>query len=451
MGRLIREEEIQQLIDQTHVQFALWPVNDPAIPSAAKQASAALTTTTPTIRDGGNGSLYVYANMADIFGNPCLVLRAEIPKAISAHGDAAGRVALYSNIVGGAAIMLFLGFILRQTVSRPLLKLSRHMASVGQSDDLKSQLNLTRRDEIGQVASSFDKMVKALYESRAKVLNTARQAGMAEIAIGVLHNVGNVLNSVNTSATVLREKLINTKSANLGKAAALIQDHRQDIGEYLANDPRGKQLPDFLSHLAAAMADEQASTCQELDHLCRSVEHIKEIVTAQQAFAKPERFLEETSLSELVDEAIRLNAQALSRHQISIERSFSECPMVKIDRHKTLQILVNLIANANNAISENNTVQKQISINIRSIQCDGLLMARVAVTDTGIGIAAENMKKLFQHGFTTRKEGHGFGLHAAANDAREMGGSLSATSGGIGAGATFILDVPAEPATVRKP
>jgi len=450
MGRLIRWEEIKQLVDQTHVQFAMWSVTDPALPLAAQQATADLNPGAQAVRDGGNGFLYVYSNMADIYGKPCLIIRAEIPKAISAHGDTAGNVALYSNIVGGAVIMLFLGFVLRQTVSRPLLRLSSHMARVGQSDNLKSQLNMNRRDEIGQLAAAFDKMVAALFESRAKVLKTARQAGMAEIATGVLHNVGNVLNSVNTSAVVLRENLQNTKSANLGKAAAMIQEHRPDLGEFLSTDPKGKGIPDYLSRVAASIADEQALACQELDHLCRSVDHIKQIVAAQQSFAKPDRLLEEISLAELVEEALRLNADSLTRHQITVERLFEEFPNVIIDQHKVLQILVNLIANAKHAIVENRTSEKRITISIASARCEGTLMSKINVTDTGVGIAPQAMARLFQHGFTTRKSGHGFGLHAAANDAREMGGSLTATSGGVGTGATFVLELPLKPAEVRQ-
>jgi len=266
----------------------------------------------------------------------------------------------------------------------------------------------------------------------------------------VLHNVGNVLNSVNTSAVVLRENLQNTKSANLGKAAAMIQEHRPDLGEFLSTDPKGKGIPDYLSRIAASIADEQALACQELDHLCRSVDHIKQIVAAQQSFAKPDRLLEEISLAELVEEALRLNADSLTRHQITVERLFEEFPNVIIDQHKVLQILVNLIANAKHAIVENRTSEKRITISIASARCEGTLMSKINVTDTGVGIAPQAMARLFQHGFTTRKSGHGFGLHAAANDAREMGGSLTATSGGVGTGATFVLELPLKPAEVRQ-
>ncbi len=450
MGRLIRDEEIQLLIEQTHVRFKLWSVNDPAIPAVVKEIATGLGDGATRLQDGTDGLVYVYTAMNDVYGKPCLILRAEIPKAISAHGETAGRVALWSNVIGGAVIMLLLGLVLRQTVSLPLLRLSRHMAGVGESGDLKSRLNLKRADEIGALAGTFDKMVTALSESRAKVLLTARQAGMAEIATGVLHNVGNVLNSVNTAAVVIREKVQKGKATNLGKAAEMIQQHRPDIGEFLSNDPKGKQLPDYLSKLAVAMVEDRTMIEKELEHLCKSVDHIKRIVASQQSFARPGRHVEEVDLPDLVEESVRLNAAALTEHGITIDRVFGPCPKASVDQHKVLQILVNLIANAKNAIVEHTSTERVITVRIVAIGENPRVMSRISVTDTGIGIDEATMKKLFQHGFTTRKQGHGFGLHAAANDAREMGGSLTVHSNGPGTGATFVLEIPVTAGKVSR-
>ena len=116
-----------------------------------------------------------------------------------------------------------------------------------------------------------------------------------------------------------------------------------------------------------------------------------------------------------------------------------------VDKHKVLQILVNLISNAKYALSDSDAKERQLTIAIsrqpsRASSDDGF--AEVSITDNGIGIARENLIRIFGHGFTTKKNGHGFGLHSGALAAKEMGGSLSVQSAGPGKGATFTLSLP---------
>jgi two-component system, NtrC family, sensor kinase len=446
MGRLLRQEERQLLVDQTHVNFQLWSLNDPTIPDTAKQAAINLKPNTPLLRDFSDQTLYAYTILPDIYGRPSLILQASIPKSISADGQTAGRVAFASNIAGGAFIMLTLGLVLGHTVSRPLRQLSGHMSRVGESGDLKTQLNMRRSDEIGELANDFDEMVRALSDFRAKLQTTSRQAGMAEVATGVLHNVGNLLNSINTGAVVIREKIDKSRfPTHLAKASAMMQEHRDTIGDFLTADPKGTQIIDYLARMAELMAGDRQLLGAELAQLCTGVEHIRQIVHAQQAFARPAKQYEQVDLSELVEEAIRLNVDSLPGDNITIERQFDASPQVTVDRHNVVQILVNLLTNARNAILEHPTEQRQITVRISSKPVDSVLMSQIAVVDTGIGIAPENMNKLFRYGFTTRAQGHGFGLHSAANAAREMGGALSASSPGVGAGATFTLEIPNNP------
>jgi PAS domain S-box-containing protein len=280
---------------------------------------------------------------------------------------------------------------------------------------------------------------EALRVSQQKLLESSRLAGMAEVATGVLHNVGNVLNSVNVSAGLVVEKLRRSKAPKLAKAAALLTSHNGNLGEYLTNDPNGQKLPGYLAKLGEFFVAENAELLEEVDQLGRNIEHIKEVVAMQQSYAKVSGVFENLPAHLLVDDAIAMNIGAFQRHGISVERQFSPVPLVRVDRHKVLQILINLLRNAKYALDEVKRADKRITISIFAVNERNV---HIVVADNGIGISEENLTRVFNHGFTTREEGHGFGLHSGALAARAMGGSLSAASGGIGLGATFTLELP---------
>jgi signal transduction histidine kinase len=102
---------------------------------------------------------------------------------------------------------------------------------------------------------------------------------------------------------------------------------------------------------------------------------------------------------------------------------------------------VNLVDNAGHALKL--AIDPRLTLRVDTVPGNGL---RFEVADNGVGIAPETMASLFRHGFTTKKDGHGFGLHGGALIAREIGGTLTVRSDGPGCGATFILEVPVETA-----
>ena len=269
-----------------------------------------------------------------------------------------------------------------------------------------------------------------------KLLETSRRAGMAEVATGVLHNVGNVLNSVNVSSSLVTDSLKKSRLGHLGKVVALLRQHEPDLGEYLVNDPSGKQIPGFLAQLAEFLAGEQAVCLKELAQLQKNIEHIKDIVSMQQAYAGSAGFKEPIDVRELVEDALRIHLAAISRHDISVVKEFADVPHVLADKHKVLQILVNLFSNAKHAMKD--SPSKTLTIRIDSTETT----VRATVQDTGYGIPPENLTRIFAHGFTTKSDGHGFGLHSGALAAKEIGGSLKAQSDGPGQGATFTLELP---------
>jgi PAS domain S-box-containing protein len=275
-----------------------------------------------------------------------------------------------------------------------------------------------------------------------QLLEVSRQAGMAEVATNVLHNVGNVLNSVNVSSSLISEKLRASKVGNLAKAAALLQAHQNDLAAFLADDPKGRQLPGYLRGLADHLDAEQKGTLEELKSLAANIEHIKEIIAMQQSYARVLGVIESLPVVDLVEDALRLNAGAMERHQVKVVREYSKVPPILVDKHKVLQILVNLIRNAKYALDDRKHPDKQLVLQVGP---NGHDMVKISVIDNGIGIPPENLTRIFEHGFTTRKEGHGFGLHNGALAAKELGGKLTAYSDGPGKGATFTLELPPRP------
>jgi signal transduction histidine kinase len=282
-----------------------------------------------------------------------------------------------------------------------------------------------------------------LQEAHQALMRASREAGMAEVASSVLHNVGNVLNSVNVSANLLDERIQTSKAAlGLARVAAMLEEQGDQLGSFIASDDRGKRLPSYLAQLSSQLLTDRDTALQELASLVKSVEHIKDIVRMQQTYATYGGVVESVAVADLVNDSVRLNAEAFSRHKVTLACEFEEVPAIKVDKHRVLQILVNLIRNAKYACEDSGRSDKRITI--RVTQC--ALGVAIAVVDNGVGIAAENMTRIFGHGFTTRPGGHGFGLHSAALTAQELKGSLRVASDGPGCGATFILELPITPA-----
>jgi len=281
---------------------------------------------------------------------------------------------------------------------------------------------------------------KKLEKAHKQLLEISRQAGMAEVATSVLHNVGNVLNSVNVASACLVDSLRKSKVTNLAKIATMLREHEEDLGSFLTSDPKGKQLPGYLRQLAVHLAAEQTAALQQLAELQQNIEHIKNIVMMQQSFAKRSGLVEKLHVTDLVKEALRMNSGSFIRHDIRIVEEFERVPPLTTEKHKVLQILINLMRNATQACDASERADKQLTIRISN----GNDSVRISVRDNGVGIAPENLTRIFGHGFTTKKDGHGYGLHSGALAAAELRGSISVQSDGAGKGAVFTLELPLE-------
>jgi len=301
---------------------------------------------------------------------------------------------------------------------------------------------IERTRELREQIAAKEQAHADLAEAQQSLMDVSRRAGMAEVATGVLHNVGNVLNSVNVSCNLVQDRVRRSELAGLSQLVTLLETHDGHLAEFFARDPRGRQVPGYLRSLAQVLSEEHSLTLEELNSLRDRIDHIKEIVAMQQDYARIAGVMDLLSVTQLTDDAIKLNSGALARHGITVVRHYAEVPRVTTDKHKVLQILLNLIRNAKYACDEGGAQPKVLTLRVARPQPD---FVHVQVADNGVGIPPENLVKIFSHGFTTRQEGHGFGLHSAALAARELGGSLTVTSPGPGLGATFTLQLPCEP------
>jgi signal transduction histidine kinase len=270
---------------------------------------------------------------------------------------------------------------------------------------------------------------------------------MAEIANNVLHNVGNVLNSVNVSAGLIDGMLRESRGqGGLAKAVQLMNEHASELGDFLTRDEKGRALPGYLNKLIATLAAEKQSITEEIESLTRSIDHIKEIVITQQSYSGSTSIVQPVQVKDLMEDALRMNAASIARHQITVVKDFAEVPWLLLDKHLVLQILVNLIGNAKRAMDVLPDRAHQLTLRMGIAEpADGPRL-RIRVEDDGEGIAPENLARLFAHGFTTRKNGHGFGLHSCALAAKEMRGTITAHSDGPGRGAAFTLELPVKAA-----
>ncbi len=286
------------------------------------------------------------------------------------------------------------------------------------------------------------RMEAEVEKGHKQLLKASRLAGMAEVATTVLHNVGNVLNSANVLGSSIMEHLQRSKVPSVSRLATLLGEHRADLGRFVSEDERGQHLPGYLERLAGHLTQEQARLLDKTKSLTESLQHIKEIVAMQQNYARVSGVLETVSVAEIVEDALRMHHEALSRHQVQVVRDYQEVPPVTIDRHKLLQILFNLLENAKYACEDSGRPERQVTV---SLHQNSQGQIQVGVSDTGVGIPAENLTRIFAQEFSTRKGGHGFGLHSSLLTAQEMGASLRALSDGPGRGAAFVLDIPLAP------
>lgn len=367
-------------------------------------------------------------------------------------------------IILAMLIAVVFSFRLQRFISEPILELATTAKHISTEGDYSVRVSPRSDDEIGMLYEQFNLMLdriqqgeQRLFEARDKLeirvkqrtaeleelhkqlLDTARRAGMAEVATSVLHNVGNILNSINVSAELIRERLNKSELPDLKHALAVLDEHKDDLATFIAENPRGKHLAPYLIGAGGVLEAEHEQLSKLGNSLLDNITHMKSIVSMQQSYTQVSGLTETLSLAELIDDVIALQASSFQKHKIDLVRSFEDIPDVTIDKHRLVQILINLVKNAKESIIERHGDHPTLTI---SLIKNGPDHVHIAVSDNGIGIRNNDLNKIFTYGFTTKESGHGFGLHSCANLASEIGASLSRNSDGHNKGATFTINLP---------
>lgn len=306
-----------------------------------------------------------------------------------------------------------------------------------------------RTQELNEKNNDLQDTLKELEETKDELVDKAHKAGMADIATGVLHNVGNILNSVNTSSSIMEQTIRNSKVEGLKKANALLRKNMDHIEEFIAEDPKGKKLLSYYLKIEDLMVEEQQTMLKHNFRLNEKIHLINDVISTQQNYAGAERYVETVSLPELVESALTLQSGSIDRHDINVEKNLDKSvPKVEGQKTKIIHILVNLFKNAKEAIAEAG-IDKEPKVIVDLCQDESAVY--LSITDNGCGITTDKLNKVFNHGFTTKKEGHGFGLHSCSNYMTEMDGQLTVDSDGLNQGATFTLVFPKPSKTEATP
>lgn len=348
-----------------------------------------------------------------------------------------------------AAILLISGIV--YYYNRHQIKRSRHLQKLvsERTHELEQQaIRLEQQneeleektEELTATTETLTTTLNELHEMQDRLVDTARTAGKAEIAINVLHNVGNVLNSLNVSINVLSQRTEESNVSKLRRLANLIDTHQENISEFLSTDPKGKKVPTYLIHLADTLESEVKGFTHELGLMSEDIDHVKSIIAAQQTHAKSDSLVEEIQIQDLCQTALNIVINDHSKAKVELINEVPTEIVVENDKHRLLDIILNLISNAFDAIEEQKPELGVLTLRAQTLPGEDRI--EFSVKDNGSGISPENLEKLFQHGFTTKPNGHGFGLHSCANAVKSLGGELTLNSPGKSKGATATLVLP---------
>jgi NO-binding membrane sensor protein with MHYT domain len=266
----------------------------------------------------------------------------------------------------------------------------------------------------------------------------ARELGMAEISASILHNVGNVLNSVNISVETMLASQSSTALKAIKKLATLFNNHKEDLSQFLTKDPRGIHVIAYLDELAQCWGKEHELELYELKEISKNIGLIKSIISTQQNVIKVGDFEQIVSINDFIDETLLLSGLELHK-EIQVKKEYGDIKAIVVDKIKLFQVLSNLFSNAKEALLESSNKNKTLIIKTRTRDEKKI---EIQISENGIGVSKSNMNKLFIFGFTTKKTGHGFGLHASALAVNEMGGEIRVDSKGHEKGTTFTIHLP---------
>src|SRR6202166_1660411 len=432
VGRLLTDEELRRIGDQAQVRFARAP--QPLL----KSGDGAPVET--VIERGTMTEVTRVFNAID--GSPALTLRIEVPRTISQRGhQVVGYAAVFVVLAGGMVLLMMIA-LLNRSVLDPLSRMTRHAVALGRSDDLTARLDLRRTDELGDLAREFDRMVTHLADARRQLVDRSFDAGVAENASGVLHNLGNAMTPLGVEVAALQEKLRDAPTADIDLVLA-------ELDSATSATERTTELEAYLRLTSRELAETIKSAQADLDGIARNAQSIQAVLSEQTLRSRSERVYESVLLPELIEQSAALvPPQSQQRLSIDLDASLRELGSVRVPRTALQQVFQNFILNAAEAVRDAGREHGTLRIGGRVLDDPRGKRLHVTFADDGVGIRDPNLRRIFEKGFSTkpRATNSGIGLHWCANTVRALGGEISAESPGPLGGAILHLILPLQPA-----
>lgn len=442
--------------------------------------------------------MYIYSKIVDINQKPIGMFKLTMPRNTYLMGINSIRNFIIASTISGIIIFILIEILLQWAVLDRLLNFKKTLKTITLNSDFSQRIPVTGNDEIAELIRDSNTMLEVINISlvqsfcmiyditdknnelnheitarkaaekeinnlNTKMMVASRYAGMADIATSVLHNIGNALNSVNTSATWIEQKIHQSEIDDLVSLAELLEKNEGQLDDFFRKNPKGKQIPQFIIMLARKGQKNKEKLISEVTDLLKNIDHIKQVINAQQVFNQRIAINEHCKLPDLISDALLLCKSRLENHKIKLNLEYESIPAIVTDKIKLLQILVNLIQNAIDALLAVEQEDKILTIQIQALnnfppassqpefgKRNGEQQCVIRIIDNGIGIPDEHLDKIFSYGFTSKKNGHGFGLHTSSLAAVELGGALNATSSGTNQGAIFTLVLPYKPNQVGE-
>jgi signal transduction histidine kinase len=441
MGRLLNGPELIRLSTQAqvHLDMRLWgkdPSADAILLAKHQSGSAQLTETETTTR--------IEQVFSSLSGQPLLTLGITVPRTITQHGAVAVRYSTLLLGVAAAVVLATLLILLGRIVLSPLARVTDHAQRIAAADDLAARLAYDRKDELGTLAKAFDNMVERVAQSRRELIDRSFESGAAENASGVLHNLGNAMTPLAVNVAKLQQQLSAVNTTDLHAALNELQ-HGSPDGERL------RDLQQFVQLSAAELAHTLSRGSERLRDITGQAGIIQAVLAEQRQHQRSGPVLVPITPAELLSRSLQQVAAA-HRDRLDLEVSPALAAMGTLSLPCTTlgMVLQNLIQNAAEAAACAGLARARLKIGAELIEADGQYTLRFEISDDAIGIAADDLPKLFQKGYSTKSQAtnSGLGLHWCANTLRALGGGISAHSEGLGRGTRFEVLIPLrEPST----
>jgi two-component system NtrC family sensor kinase len=423
MGRLLPGAALRAIAAQAQFHVAM---GAPASHAPVETTQVGDTVTT------------VGRTLMDIYGKPLLTLSVDVPREVSMRGKSAVKVASACLIAAAVMVLVLLVVVLNRVILNPLALMTRHAVAMGKGTDLTTRLDLHRRDEMGVLAREFDNMVERVAESRTQLVDQSFQAGFAELAKGVLHNLGNAMTP------------IGVRLANLGEhlRAAPAEDADLAVAELTAgsaDEQRSVDLQEFLRLACRELAHTVRSAREDVAVMSRQATVIQTALSEQLRSARNEHVIEPVRLTELVAQSLEIVPDACrQRLTVDTDETLRGLGVVRVARTVLRLILQNLIINAADAVRDAGKDKGRLRLSAQIVSDASGQQLHLQCKDDGVGIAAQNLQRVFEKGFSTKspETNHGIGLHWCANAINALGGRIWAASEGPGHGASLHLIVP---------